>query len=75
MAVNKADTAELQPYVETFRELGIEELYPISAEHGLGVAELLDAIFEVLPEVKTAEDAKDAKVSNPHGCRRVPFAR
>jgi len=50
LAVNKIDTPKLEPYAEEFRRLGIKELLPISAEHGTGVAELLDHVFSVLPE-------------------------
>ncbi len=59
LAVNKVDTVELEPYVENYRVLGISNLYPISAEHGAGVAELLDAIFEVLPPGEITEDSSD----------------
>ncbi len=64
LAVNKVDTPELEPYVESYRELGIEELHPISAEHGLGVAELLESVFDVLPEapeIPNREDPEDAE--------------
>jgi GTP-binding protein len=50
LAVNKVDNVEQEPYAENFRRLGIKNLLPISAEHGNGVAELLEAVFEVLPE-------------------------
>ena len=50
LAVNKADTPQLEPYAEEFRRLGIKELFPISAENGNGIAELLDHVFEVMPE-------------------------
>ncbi len=50
LAVNKADTPQLEPYAEEFRRLGIQELFPISAENGNGIAELLDHVFEVMPE-------------------------
>ena len=46
LAVNKADTPQLEPYAEEFRRLGIKELFPISAENGNGIAELLDHVFE-----------------------------
>lgn len=58
LAVNKVDTPELEPYAESFRELGVSELYAISAEHGGNVAELLDAIWRVLPEQHTTEDTE-----------------
>ena len=49
LAVNKTDTPQLEPYAEEFRRLGIKELFPISAENGNGIAELLDHAFSVMP--------------------------
>src|SRR4051794_10974507 len=65
LAVNKVDNVEQEPYAENFRRLGIRNLLPVSAEHGNGVAELLEAVFEVLPE-GTGSPAKDEmpEVSN-----------
>jgi GTP-binding protein len=40
LAVNKIDTPELEPYAQEFHRLGIEDLLPVSAETGNGVAEL-----------------------------------
>ena len=54
LAVNKMDTTALEPYAEEFRRLGIKELLPISAEHGTGVAELLEYVLSVIPERKNA---------------------
>jgi GTP-binding protein len=58
LAVNKIDAPKLEPGAEEFRRLGIRNLFPVSAEHGLGVAELLDAVLQVLPgaETTTTED-------------------
>jgi GTPase len=50
LAVNKMDTPKLEPYAEEFRRLGIKELIPISAEHGNGVAELLEYVLSVVPK-------------------------
>ncbi|HEY0263000.1 MAG TPA: ribosome biogenesis GTPase Der [Granulicella sp.] len=50
LAVNKIDTDALQAGAENFRKLGLREVLPISAEHALGVADLLDALFAALPE-------------------------
>ncbi len=49
LAVNKVDTAAMEPYAEEFHRLGLRNLFPISAEHGQGVAELLDDVLRVLP--------------------------
>src|SRR5579864_9140976 len=48
LAVNKVDTPKQEAEAENFRTLGIERLFPISAEHGLGVAELLEAALHVI---------------------------
>jgi len=42
--VNKIDTPELDMYASPFYAFGTEEVFPISAEHGRGTGELLDAI-------------------------------
>ena len=49
LAVNKMDTAELLPSAENFRRLGFKNVLPISAEHGSGIGDLLDEVFDVLP--------------------------
>jgi GTP-binding protein len=55
LAVNKIDTPAAEPLLADFYRLGQDELYPVSAEHGLGVAELLDALYPLLPD--TADQA------------------
>ena len=57
LAVNKADTPQLEPYAEEFRRLGIRELFPISAENGNGIAELLEHVLSVMPEREAGEAA------------------
>ena len=42
--VNKIDTPALEPHAAGFYALGVEELFAVSAEHGRGIGELLDAI-------------------------------
>src|SRR5919108_2002391 len=48
LAVNKLDHIDHESYAAEFYALGIEPLLPISAEHGRGVGELLDALVERL---------------------------
>src|SRR5580700_802007 len=52
LAVNKVDTPKLEPYAEEFRRLGIKQLFPISAENGNGIAELLEHVIAVMPAAK-----------------------
>ena len=49
LAINKIDTEKQQALANEFHRLGIRELFPISAEHGRGIDELLDAVLEALP--------------------------
>ena len=47
--VNKIDGLEKEPNIFDFYDLGIEEFYPISAEHGYGIPDLLDALVQIFP--------------------------
>lgn len=49
LAVNKADSEKQASIVDDFHRLGIKQMFPISAEHGRGIDDLLDAVFEFVP--------------------------
>jgi GTPase len=55
VAANKVDTAQLADFAGEFHRFGYEDVFPISAEHGVGVGDLLDAVIERLPAVEVAE--------------------
>lgn len=60
VVVNKVDSiGELPPEVFEFYNLGMGEIFPISSIHGLGMGELLDAIYENFPEEKESEEDED----------------
>ena len=63
VVANKAEGVHEAAAVE-FHALGLGDPFPISAEHGLGIAEVLDRLVEVLatdPDVpEVAEDGEDA---------------
>jgi GTP-binding protein len=48
IAANKVDTPQLAAMAAQFYELG-DEIFPVSAEHGLGVDELLDSLTASFP--------------------------
>ena len=49
LAVNKVDTPRLEAQMQEWYALGIGRLFFVSAEHGTGVAELLDEVAGDLP--------------------------
>ena len=50
LVANKIDDAHLEPEAHALWNLGLGEPRPVSALHGRGVADLLDAALKVLPE-------------------------
>jgi len=48
-AVNKIDGDKQEENVAEFYETGVELLLPLSAEHGRGIHDLMDHVFELLP--------------------------
>jgi GTPase len=49
LAVNKMDSDKQDSLLSEFHVLGMRNIFPISAEHGRGVDDLLDAVIKVLP--------------------------
>src|SRR6202522_4394192 len=56
LAVNKMDTERMEEQTAEYRRLGIREVLPISAEHGVGIGDLLDHVFATLsfPEAQSS---------------------
>ncbi len=52
VVVNKADNADRDALANEFYALGIGDVYPVSGLQGRGVADLLDVVVDMLPEVK-----------------------
>ena len=64
VAANKADNDKRELDAAEFYSLGWEETIPISANHGRGVADLLDAVVWAMPpesEQETARKAREAE--------------
>ena len=71
LAVNKADTAAREDLAGEFYELGIADVFPVSAEHGMGIDALLDhvtAAFEIGEQVEALphEAIKVAIIGRPN---------
>jgi GTP-binding protein len=48
VAANKADAARLEAEAADFYRFGFDEVFPVSAEHGNGIGDMLDALVEKL---------------------------
>jgi len=55
LAVNKVDSEKQSSLVDDFHRLGVKQMFPISAEHGRGIDDLLDAVVAILPKPLTTE--------------------
>ncbi|MCH7824907.1 MAG: ribosome biogenesis GTPase Der [Acidobacteria bacterium] len=63
LAINKCDQPETADEMElAFHEVGIELMYVIAAEHGFGVADLLDTVTDLLPEAPIVESEEDPPI-------------
>jgi GTP-binding protein len=60
LAANKAESDRTEAEAMEFHRLGLGEPIPISAYHGRGVAELLDKITSLLPEIKAEATSPNA---------------
>jgi GTP-binding protein len=62
VAVNKVDSEKQSSLINDFHRLGVQKMFPISAEHGRGVDDLLDAVVETLPpEILTAVETESTE--------------
>jgi GTP-binding protein len=60
LVVNKTDNPDREQFANEFYSLGVgEELFPVSAIHGRGVADMLDRIVELLPDSGSTEDHRE----------------
>ncbi|HLW83660.1 MAG TPA: ribosome biogenesis GTPase Der [Candidatus Sulfotelmatobacter sp.] len=55
LAVNKVDSEKQSTLIDNFHRLGIQQMFPVSAEHGRGIDDLLDAILKILPAEPEAD--------------------
>ena len=53
VAVNKVDTYRMEAQASEFAQLGFEKVFPVSAIHGEGIDNLMEAAVALLPEVSS----------------------
>ena len=61
VAVNKIDSEKQSSLLSDFHRLGVEHMFPISAEHGRGIDDLLDAVLVQIPQTFTIEATEGAE--------------
>jgi GTPase len=74
LAANKVDSQKQESLADDLHRLGIRNLFPISAEHGRGIDELLDAMIKTLLEEKTLT-TEDTEVTNEFQDRKPRSSR
>ncbi|MFD1433169.1 ribosome biogenesis GTPase Der [Lacticaseibacillus yichunensis] len=63
LAVNKVDNPERRQDIYDFYSLGFGEPYPLSGAHGIGLGDLLDAVFAAFPAEGTGDEDDRIKFS------------
>jgi len=63
LAANKADNERIRQMVFEFYVTGLGSVHPVSALHGVGVADLLDEIVAALPESEAEEEDDRVKIA------------
>jgi GTP-binding protein len=81
LAANKIDSEKQSSLTDDLHRLGFRNMFPISAEHGRGIEELLDAIIATLPaksltteDTETTEEFQDKKPRSSRSTRRLEDA-
>ena len=63
LAVNKADTVAREDLAHEFYGLGIRDVFPVSAEHGMGIDDLLAHVTQGIAETPVEETETSIKVA------------
>lgn len=71
VAANKTDSAKLESESTEFYRFGFENVFPVSAEQGIGVGELLDEVVELL----NIERGQDEELTEPRELRLAIVGR
>jgi GTP-binding protein len=62
VVANKTDSSSLESESVEFYRFGFEAVYPVSAEQGIGIGELLDGVIELLPQTNTDDTDKEREL-------------
>src|SRR5574338_515252 len=63
VVANKTESRDRREEASQFYELGLGEPYPVSAVHGTGTGDLLDALVAAFPEQEAEEEDESIKIA------------
>ena len=63
LIVNKVDVPQVESEAAPFYAFGVDTVYPISAEHNLGISVLVEKILERVPESDEPGDQEEIRVT------------
>jgi len=63
VAANKAETNRVDHEAQEFAQFGFDAIMPISAEHGDGIGDLLDLLYETLDFATVSEEKKPNEIN------------
>ena len=66
LAVNKVDSEKQSSLIDDFHRLGFRQMFALSAEHGRGVDDLLDAVLEAIPAAGLKTVTEGSQSNEPH---------
>ncbi|HXF14660.1 MAG TPA: ribosome biogenesis GTPase Der [Terriglobales bacterium] len=79
VAANKVDSDKQASLADDLHRLGVREIVPISAEHGRGVDDLLDAVLAALPEkaltTESTESTEETLTEGENATSKSPLSR
>ena len=76
VAINKVDTSLAEKNMDEFSRLGFEKMFPVSAIHGEGINNLMDAATAFLPAISPETEVVEAEIPAPvEGEEAAPVRR
>jgi len=75
VTINKVDTSLAEKNMDEFSRLGFEKMFPVSAIHGEGIQNLMDAATAFLPVQSPTSEVQSQEISEADGETDAPAPR
>lgn len=63
LVLNKVDVPQVEAEAYEFYRLGVDSYYSVSAEHNLGIGDLIDEIVSRIPESEAAAEEEEIRIA------------